>query len=78
MMKMRMMRMSEVSEEKAVECARSKALEEYESDSEFIEFVDASFENEEWVIEFVVWGWLSSVWRVWEYEGEIYCELIGG
>lgn len=67
-----------MTEEMAIKEAYQNACEEYECEE--IQFIHASYNTDlsEWIIEFCVWGWLTSEWRVWEYEERVYCELLGG
>ncbi len=67
-----------LTKDKAIEMSLQLAIEEYETFG--IEIINAEFDSkdDEWLVTFRVWEWLTSEWRVWEYEGKVYCDLFAG
>ena len=71
--------MSNSEEAKLVAAAREKAQTEYNCGEEDIKLMEARYDHElnEWFVTFRVLEKITSEWLVYDYEGVIYCDLIG-
>lgn len=71
----------DMNKETVIKVATQAAQDWYaEEDNEVaLEFTSATQEeNGDWEVEFKVYGWLYSHWRVSEYKGGVYADIIDG